>query len=65
MDSYNEPGNFDIPEHSIPLLENVIEWARKVNVQQPITIGLWNWGEEFSNFNKIQADNSDIISSHL
>jgi hypothetical protein len=63
-DLYNEPGNFDILERSLPLLENVIMWAREVNVQQPITIGLWNWGEEFDNFNKLQAENSDIITFH-
>lgn len=63
-DLYNEPGNFDILERSLPLLKNVIQWAREVNVQQPITIGLWNWGEEYSNFNKIQSGNSDIITFH-
>ena len=63
-DLYNEPGNFNILERSLPLLKNVIQWAREVNVQQPITIGLWNWGEDFSNLNKIQANNSDIISFH-
>lgn len=63
-DLYNEPGNFDILERSLPLLKSVIQSARDVNVQQPITIGLWNWGEEFSSFNKVQADNSDIITFH-
>ena len=63
-DLYNEPGNFDILERSLPLLKNVIKWAREVNVQQPITIGLWNWGEDFTAFNKVQAENSDIITFH-
>jgi len=63
-DLYNEPGNFDILERSLPLLENVIKWAREVDIQQPITIGLWNWGEEFTIFNELQAENSDIISFH-
>lgn len=63
-DLYNEPGNFDILERSLPLLRNVIRWAREVNPQQPITIGLWNWGKEYDEFNKVQAENSDIITFH-
>lgn len=63
-DLYNEPGNFDILERSLPLLRNVIQWAREANPRQPITIGLWNWGEDFEEFNKVQAENSDIITFH-
>lgn len=63
-DLYNEPGNFDILERSLPLLKNVVSWARKAGPKQPITIGLWSWGEEFDNFNKVQAENSDIITFH-
>lgn len=63
-DLYNEPGNFDILERSLPLLENVIIWARSANPEQPITIGLWNWDDEFESFNKLQAENSDIITFH-
>ncbi len=63
-DLYNEPGNFDILERSLPLLEKVITWAREANPVQPITVGLWNWGEEFDNFNRIQIENSDIITFH-
>jgi hypothetical protein len=63
-DLYNEPGNFDILERSLPLLKNVVAWAREVEIEQPITIGLWNWKEEYTNFNKFQAENSDIITFH-
>ena len=63
-DLYNEPGNFDILERSLPLLKNVIGWAREARPQQPITIGLWAWGEKFDVFNKVQAENSDIITFH-
>lgn len=63
-DLYNEPGNFDILERSLPLLKKVIQWAREAQPEQPITIGLWNWGEEFDEFNRVQASNSDIITFH-
>ena len=63
-DLYNEPGNFEILERSLPLLKNIVRWAREVHIKQPITIGLWNWKDEFRNFNKFQAENSDIITFH-
>ena len=63
-DLYNEPGNFDILERSLPLLKNVISWAREASPTQPITIGLWNWGDEFDAFNEVQAENSDVITFH-
>lgn len=63
-DLYNEPGNFDILERSLPLLENVISWARAATPTQPITIGVWNWDEEFINFNALQEAQSDIITFH-
>ncbi len=63
-DLYNEPGNFDILERSLPLLNNVIQWARMAEPVQPITIGLWNWDPAFNNFNTIQEENSDIITFH-
>lgn len=63
-DLYNEPGNSDILERSLPLLKNIVSWARQVDVEQPITVGLWNWGDKFRNFNKFQAENSDIITFH-
>jgi hypothetical protein len=63
-DLYNEPGNSDIFERSLPLLESVIKWSREVRILQPVTIGLWNWSEDFSSFNKLQAENSDIITFH-
>ena len=63
-DLYNEPGNFEILERSLPLLKNIVRWARGVDIKQPITIGLWNWKDEFRNFNKFQAENSDIITFH-
>ena len=61
-DLYNEPGNGTHVNESIPLLKNVFRWARDVNPSQPITVGIWNL--EFSELNKIQVENSDIITYH-
>ncbi len=63
-DLYNEPGNFEILQRSLPLLKKVVKWARQSEPKQPITVGLWNWGEEFSAFNQFQVENSDIITFH-
>ncbi|KLT65654.1 cellulase family glycosylhydrolase [Pedobacter sp. BMA] len=61
-DLYNEPGNSGKKEATIPLLTKVIEWARAVNPDQPISIGLWDWG--FNKLNALQLLNSDIITYH-
>jgi hypothetical protein len=61
-DLYNEPGNSDYGNRSMPLLKNVFRWAREVNPSQPVSAGLWyrNYGE----LNRFQAENSDIITYH-
>lgn len=61
-DLYNEPGHFGHGDKSWPLLRNVVSWARTIQPDQPISIGLWN--SEFSAFNKYQLENSDIITFH-
>jgi len=61
-DLYNEPGNSGKLESTIPLLTAEIKWAREVNPEQPITIGLWDWNYE--KLNAIQIANSDIITYH-
>lgn len=61
-DLYNEPGNSGKLTTSIPLVKNVLKWARAVDPIQPISIGLWNWG--YHELNAIQALNSDIITYH-
>lgn len=61
-DLYNEPGNSDKKEKSIPLVKKVILWARTVNPDQPISIGLWAW--DFEKLNAIQLLNSDIVTYH-
>jgi len=61
-DLYNEPGNSGKKEKSIPLLTKEISWARSVSIDQPISIGLWDWSYE--KLNAIQVENSDVITYH-
>lgn len=61
-DLYNEPGNSGKKDSSLPLLRKVVEWARSTGVDQPISIGLWDWS--FEKLNAFQALNSDIITYH-
>ncbi|MEJ2883656.1 glycoside hydrolase family 2 TIM barrel-domain containing protein [Pedobacter sp. GR22-6] len=63
-DLYNEPGNNQYVDKSLPLLKLVFEWAKAVNPSQPITSGIWNFGANFENLNKFQLENSDVITYH-
>jgi hypothetical protein len=60
-DLYNEPTNAGLGDASIPLLEKVFEWARRVNPVQPLTTGWWNNNPKL---NKVIFENSDIITFH-
>jgi Cellulase (glycosyl hydrolase family 5) len=54
------------------LLPEVFKWARSASPSQPLTSGVWqpgnaeNWKDEskFSAMDKIQIDNSDVVSFH-
>lgn len=61
-DLYNEPGNNGKRDSSLPLLKNVFKWARAVNPEQPISVGLWAW--DLHNLNAVQLQNSDVITYH-
>lgn len=61
-DLYNEPGNSGHGNESMPLLKKVFEWGREVNPGQPLSVGVWNY--QLSDLNKIQLENSDIITYH-
>ncbi|GAB4040745.1 cellulase family glycosylhydrolase [Spirosoma gilvum] len=63
-DLYNEPGNNQYFGKSLPLVKAVFSWARAVNPSQPISVGVWSWGDKFSELNKFQLENSDIITYH-
>ena len=40
-DLYNEPGNSNLGNKSLPLVEAVFAWARAGQPRQPLTIGAW------------------------
>jgi len=61
-DLYNEPGNSGKLTSSLPLLKKVFSWARDVNPDQPISVGLWSW--DYEELNAFQALNSDVITYH-
>jgi endo-1,4-beta-mannosidase len=63
-DLYNEPGNSGNVDKSLPLLQNVFSWARDIDPSQPITSGVWNYGENFKKLNDFQLSNSDVITYH-
>lgn len=60
-DLYNEPGNSDYKDGSMPLLKKVFEWAWAVRPSQPLTAATW---ADFKELNKFQLDNSDVITIH-
>lgn len=59
-DLYNEPGNSDRKEKSLPLLKNVFAWARSCSPMQPLTSGVW----AFAAFDTPCAELSDIVTFH-
>ena len=61
-DLYNEPGNSDYGNKSMPLLKKVFEWAWAVRPSQPVSSGVWSL--RLSDLNKFQAENSDIVTYH-
>lgn len=63
-DLYNEPGNNGYVDKSLNLLMQIFSWARSVNPSQPLTAGVWNFKDNFSNLNKFQLENSDVITYH-
>ncbi len=61
-DLYNEPGNSNYGNKSLPLLKNVFTWGREVNPSQPLSAGVWRL--DLTDLNKFQLENSDVISYH-
>jgi endo-1,4-beta-mannosidase len=61
-DLYNEPGNSNYKNKSMPLLQNVFRWGREVNPSQPLSVGVWN--KELLDLNTFQLANSDVITYH-
>lgn len=61
-DLYNEPGNSDYREKSLPLLKQTFHWAYQSNPSQPVTAGVY--AEDLTDFNHFQLTHSDIITYH-
>ncbi|MDR3250678.1 MAG: cellulase family glycosylhydrolase [Tannerella sp.] len=61
-DLYNEPGNNNKGDKSLPLLQKVFTWGRKVNPSQPLSVGIWS--PALKNLNQVQLANSDVITYH-
>jgi hypothetical protein len=61
-DMYNEPGNSGYGNKSIPLLKKAFTWGWEIRPSQPLSSGVWN--KELTALNKIQLENSDIITYH-
>jgi hypothetical protein len=60
-DLYNEPGNNNLGDASLPLVKAVFEWAREAEPSQPLSVGVW-----FDNtkLNEYQLKESDVVTFH-
>lgn len=73
-DLYNEPGNCVHGDHlstngfhgegALPLLKAVFSWAREVDPEQPLTVGVWCFTSHFDTLNRFSLENSDVVSFH-
>jgi len=63
-DLYNEPGNNDFVNLTLPLLKKVFKWAQEVRPSQPLSVGYWGFGDDFDDLNEVQFNNSDVITFH-
>lgn len=64
-DLYNEPGNNDFYNESLPLVKKITKWFREINPSQPMTIGVWQLGNpQYREITNYQLANSDVISYH-
>lgn len=61
-DLYNEPGNSNYGNRSMPLLRKVFQWARESNPSQPLSAGVWN--RSLGDLCNFQVENSDVITYH-
>jgi L-alanine-DL-glutamate epimerase-like enolase superfamily enzyme len=61
-DLYNEPGNNNYGNKSMPLLEKVFAWGWEVRPTQPMSVGVWN--ASLTDLNVFQLANSDITTYH-
>jgi hypothetical protein len=61
-DLYNEPGNSDYGDKSLPLLQKIFTWGREIDPDQPLSAGVWS--DQLTTLNAYQLANSDVITYH-
>jgi hypothetical protein len=61
-DLYNDPGNNNLKNTSMDLLQKAFKWGREINPSQPLSAGIWN--KELVDLNHYQLENSDVITYH-
>jgi len=61
-DLYNEPGNNNQGEASLPLVEAAFSWARAASPLQPLTVGAW-WDYDLPMSQRL-LELSDVVSFH-
>lgn len=62
-DLYNEPGNSDLGDKSLPLVEATFVWAREADAQQPLTTSIWQLDDHGTMSQRI-LELSDVTSFH-
>lgn len=52
--------------HSLALLKSVFDWARSCDPSQPVTSGIWTFGNKTGakDIRQFQFDNADVITFH-
>lgn len=60
-DLYNEPTNGGLGNTTLPLLQQVIQWAREIDPKQPLSVGVFDTNPKL---NEIILANSDVITFH-
>lgn len=61
-DIYNEPGNGDMGNKSLPLLREAFRWARNGEPEQPLTAAIWDKSPK--GITEAMLELSDIITFH-
>lgn len=73
---WNEIGNSQRGEKSLPMMKKVFRWLREANVKQPLTADVWGAGADhpygwlnhpgiYSNVEKEAIELSDIVTFHF
>ena len=61
-DMYNEPGNSDYRDKSLPLLKSAFKWGQDVNPSQPLSACIWS--VDMIDLTRFEMENSDVITYH-